>query len=238
MFVLDKFLNSIVWIDEELKKNTIQFKLLNNKKLQNIEKDNYNKISRIIKENNPNGYYHLSTKPFTTLRNTSKEGNTYIGNTNLYYHPIGLYFSCGIKYFENDKSIHYTYLYELIFNKSVLKINNLNDFKKFIQKYKFSNSNIRIHNILNWVEIKKQYNGIIICPNLRKQLFKNTKSLIEIYEDENIIMDKIIETYGLNWMNNLELISEWFRHWHNEGVIWNPEGIKSIKLINKINYDL
>ncbi len=48
-------------------------------------------------------------------------------------------------------------------------------------------------------------------------------------------MNKIIEKYGVNWMNNLSLISEWFRYWHNEGVIWNPDGLQSINLIYKIN---
>jgi len=44
------------------------------------------------------------------------------------------------KYFEKDKSIHYSYIYELKFNKSVLKITCLKNFIDFINKYKYPKS--------------------------------------------------------------------------------------------------
>ena len=43
----------------------------------NIEKEYYIKIKNIIKENNVDGYYHLSTKPLTTLIDTSQKRTTY-----------------------------------------------------------------------------------------------------------------------------------------------------------------
>ena len=38
---------------------------------------NYKKINKIIKENNTNGYYHLSMKPLSTLIDTSKIFTSY-----------------------------------------------------------------------------------------------------------------------------------------------------------------
>ena len=131
-FVIDIFLNSIVYVeDNELLANNHHYKIISNIKLMNIEKKNYIKIKNIIKKNNVDGYYHLSMKPLLTLINTSQKGTTYSGNTNLYYHPVGLYVSCGIKYFR-EKSTHYLYIYELQFNESVLKIISLEGFIKFI----------------------------------------------------------------------------------------------------------
>jgi len=235
-FVIDVFLNSIVYVeDSELLANNHHYKIISKIKLMNIEKENYIKIKNIIKENNVDGYYHLSMKPLLTLIDTSQKGTTYSGNTNLYYHPVGLYVSCGIKYFEKEKSTHYSYIYELQFNKSVLKITSLKDFIKFINKYKYLDSKIKIHNLLDWKQIKKNHDGIIICPNLHKQIFGNTQALLHIYGDENIIQKNIIEKYGKNWSKELIFLSEWFRNWRQEGVVWRPTGIKQIKLIDKLN---
>jgi hypothetical protein len=235
-FVIDVFLNSIVWVEEtELITNKYRYKIVSEKKLRDIMNKNYIKINKIIKKNNTNGYYHLSMKPLSTLIDTSEKGTTYIGNTNLYYHPVGLYFSCGIKYFEKKKSLHYSYIYELKFNKSVLKITSFKSFVDFINKYKYPQSKIKIHNILDWKQIKKDYDGIIICPYLHKQIFGNTKQLLDIYQDENIIQKNILKEHGKNWYEKLILLSEWFRNWKPEGVVWRPTGIKEIRLIDKIN---
>ena len=235
-FVIDVFLNSIVWVnEEELSSNSFRYKIVSNKKLRDIMRDNYNKIYKIIRQNNINGYYHLSTKPLTNILDTSHKGTTYIGNTNLYYHPVGKYVSCGITYFERDKSIHYTYIYQLEFKASVLKINSYNDFILFLNTYKYPDSKIKIHNILDWKRIKTDYDGLIICVDLHNQIFGNTKPLIEIYEDETIIHKNIVEKYGKDWTRHIMLLSEWFRYWRQEGVIWRPSGLKSIRLIDKIN---
>ena len=109
----------------------------------------------------------------------------------------------------------------------------MKSFVNFINKYK--KSNIKIHDILDWKQVKKDYDGIIICPNLHKQIFGNTKSLLDIYEDENIIQKNILEKYGKNWYEELIFLSEWFRYWKQEGVIWRPSGIKDIRLIDKLN---
>jgi len=233
-FIFDKFLGSIRFIsEEELKNNSIRYKKIkNHKKINMLERKNYNIINKAILSNGNNKYYHLSTKPLEKLIDTSKEGTTYVGNTNLYYHPIGLYVSCGNKYFE-EKSIHYTYVYELILNNTVLKINNLSEFIDFINTFKYSDSTIKIYNVLNWKKIKNIYDGIIICSNLTNKIFGDTKSLLDIYEDETIIQNKINELYGNQWKKKLVLLSEWYRHWRSEGVIWRPSAVKDIKLIIK-----
>ena len=115
-----------------------------------------------------------------------------------------LYFSCGIKYFEKDKNIHYSYLYELHFNKSVLKITSLKSFVNFINKYKYSESKIKIHDILDWKQVKKNHDGIVICPNLHEQIFGNTQALLDIYEDENIIQQNILKLHGKKWFFELK----------------------------------
>ena len=64
-FVINIFLNSIVYVeDSELLANNHHYKIISKIKRMNIEKENYIKIKNIIKENNVDGYYHLSTKPF------------------------------------------------------------------------------------------------------------------------------------------------------------------------------
>ena len=246
-FVIDMFINSIVYVeDDELILNKFRYKIVSEKRLRNIGNMIYKKILKIIKENNINGYYHLSMKPLTNFIDTSQKGTTYIGKTNLYYNPVGLYMSCGKNYYDVevqkahnhfvDSSIYHSYIYELKMNKSVLSIKSLKSFVSFINKYKYSDSKIKITNILNWEKIKKEYDGIIICPNLHEQLFgENTKNLLDIYKDENIIQEKILEKYGENWKKELRFLSEWFRGWRCQGVVWRQTGLKQINLIDKIN---
>ena len=83
-FVIDVFLNSIVWVEEsELSTNKYRYKIVSQKKIRDIMNENYIKINKIIKKNNTNGYYHLSTKPLSTLIDTSKKGTTYRKLLNL-----------------------------------------------------------------------------------------------------------------------------------------------------------
>jgi hypothetical protein len=154
--------------------------------------------------------------------------------------------SCGKNYYDVeiqkahhhhfvDKSIYHSYIYELKVNKSVLKIKSLKSFVNFINKYKYSDSKIKITDILNWKQIKKEYDGLIICPNLHEQLFGDTLPLLDIYKDENIIQEKILEKYGENWKKELRFLSEWFRGWRCQGVVWRQTGLKQINLIDKLN---
>ena len=245
-FVIDLFINSIIYAeDDEIKTNKYRYKIVSQKKLRDIGNENYKKILKIIKENNADGYYHLSMKPFSTFIDTSQKGTLYIGKTNLYYNPVGLYMSCGKNYYDVDvqkahhqfvdKSIYHSYIYELKVSKSVLKIKSLKSFVNFINKYKYSDSKIKITDILNWKQIKKEYDGLIICPNLHEQLFGDTLPLLDIYKDENIIQEKILEKYGENWKKELRFLSEWFRYWRTQGVIWRQTGLKQINLIDKLN---
>lgn len=235
-FMIDVFLNSFVWVDDEqLATNNYRYKPVTNKRFKQISQKNYIRINEMIKHNNSNGYYHLSTKPLSTLIDTSDQGTTYMGDTNLYYHPVGLYFSCGMKYFEKEKNTHYSYVYELQFTKSVLKIKTMKDFVSFINKYKYPATKIKIHNVLDWKRVKRDYDGIIICANLHEQIFGDTPSLLDTYHNEHVIEENILKTYGKDWANELILVSEWFRNWRQEGVVWRPSGIKQIRLIDKIN---
>ena len=245
-FVIDTLINSIVYADDiEIKTNKYRYKIVSNETLRTIGKHNYKKILKIIKENNPDGYYHLSMKPLSGFIDMSQKGTTYMGKTNLYYNPIGLYVSCGKNYYDVnvqkahdhfvDDSIYHSYIYELKINTSVLQIKNLKSFINFIYKYKYPDSKITITDILNWKKIKTQYDGLVICPILHKKLFGENKKLLDIYQDENIIQEKILEKYGDSWKENLMLLSEWFRGWRCQGVIWRQTGLKQINLIEKLN---
>jgi hypothetical protein len=68
------------------------------------------------------------------------------------------------------------------------------------------------------------------------KIYGNSKMLLDIYTDENIIDQKILETVGENWKNDILYLAEWYRGWGAaSGVIWRPTGIKNIKLIQKLN---
>ena len=245
-FVFDRFYNSIQWIDDnELKHNKLRYKIINSKKLNDLESKNYTKIKHIIKENGENKLYHLSTKPLSQLLDTSLKGTTYIGKTNLYYHPVGLYMSCGMKYF-TEGLLHYSYVYEIQLNPSVLKINTIKEFINFIMKYKHNDKTIKIYDILNWKKIKKQYDGICICNNFRAKIFGNTKDMLSEYGNDNIDNEKNLMTiYNKvnnipvekqnDWKNDIYFLSEWYRNWGSESVVWRPSGIKLIRLIEKTN---
>ena len=113
-------------------------------------------------------------------------------------------------------------------------------------KYKHNDKTIKIYDILNWKKIKKQYDGICICNNFRAKIFGNTKDMLSEYGNDNIDNEKNLMTiYNKvnnipvekqnDWKNDIYFLSEWYRNWGSESVVWRPSGIKLIRLIEKTN---
>jgi len=106
-------------------------------------------------------------------------------NNNLEFSgkPNGLWISYGynwIKYrFDDTKYDFYSgffhkdndHIYKIeLLNKNILYINNLDEFYEFLKKFLYSNEDKKIN--LNWIEIKKLYDGLIIYPKLYSDIHK------------------------------------------------------------------
>ena len=125
-----------------------------------------------------------------------------------YYNPHGLWFSCGASWIDffkpskGNKNIEInawtlsTYIYEIKINDTnILKINNLDEFKEFIYKYRFNDKNVNIRNVMDWKRIKNDYSGIVICPYLGDLLFGKNANLLtaSMYLISGKICDKSLK---------------------------------------------
>ena len=130
-----------------------------------------------------------------------------------------------------SKFIDNSFIYDVIVNeKNILRIKNLNELIDFQQKYgKYSS--INGYNI-QWSIVKKDYDGLIICPYLGKDIWT------KINDPTNVALDNYTNSYiknslGENIMKYPKIYLEWYRHWEaSTGVIWRKRGIKKINLIN------
>ncbi len=179
----------------------------------------------------------------------------------VYYNPQGLWFSCGASWIDffkptkGNKNIEInawtlsTYIYEikingsndratnnhgLINNHGVLQINNLDEFKEFIYKYRFNDKNVNIRNVMDWKRIKKDYSGIVICPYLGDLLFGKNANAIGLTGTPENITNFYKKLLGPTYYDHILFLSEWYRHWEaGTGIIWNLAGIKDIVLLDK-----
>jgi hypothetical protein len=165
---------------------------------------------------------------------------THNGNpSKVYDNPYGLWVSCGSSwlkwiimitqpYYENS-FINNSFIYEIIVNeKNILRINNLEQLIEFQKKYgKYANNGYKIQ----WNIVKKDYDGLIICPYLGKDIWNkiNNPTIISI---DNYTSTYIKDSLGENIMKYPKIYLEWYRHWEaSTGVIWRKKGIKKINLI-------
>ena len=202
---------------------------------------NYFKINSSINTNKR--LYHHSINLIKKLDNIFMINGKY-GTNEMYYNPRGLWLSCGnswIKYCNNNINIIYnkwlfsTYLYEIITTKTVLYINNIKEFANFINKYKKINI-ILANDIIDWINIKNNYDGLIICPYLGDEIWgKNANK--KFYNNSVYEITKYLNNIiGNDWKDYIKYLAEWYRHWDAaSGVIWNTNGIKDMKLIQKFN---
>ena len=136
-------------------------------------------------------------------------------------------------FYLHDKSFDWMdlkYIYKIDIDESkVKKINNLKELIEFQKEF----GNIKNHYKINWNLVKKQYDGLIICPYLGYDIWKKnviTMSYIK-KNQQNYILDAVgddIEKYP-------QFFLEWYRHWETvSGVVWRSSGIKDFILIERM----
>ena len=170
IYVLNKF-NSII---EAIPYNYYDKKkhiLMDDNQLITLSKMNANNIKKTIQSQPKykSKFLHISTREFPyPIQDTNKNKTSWLGK-GIYKNPQGIWFSCGISWQKyvgdtpNQWSLA-TYIYELEPSDTELKISSINELKKFINDYK--KNNIKITDIINWDRVKKDYDGLIICPYL------------------------------------------------------------------------
>ena len=164
-----------------------------------------------------------------------------------YFVPYGNWFSCGIEWINFIKNFDKSLLHDNLHiisikdNKRIKKISNINQLKRFTKKY-YNKKPDNFKNIINWKNVEKDYDGLIICPYLKNVLNKN----IEDYEKhcitnlQNFCRQNILDFQQILFKimgsditkNKYDLQYEWHRAWDvASGVVWNnEENIVSIKL--------
>lgn len=202
---------------------------------------NVDAIEDAMKEHDPTGkaLYHMSRNPIDKIADTTFDGS--YSNLSVYYNPNGLWFSCGAEWLKYTKRYNLdnwntrTYLYEVIISDNVLQINNLKEFKKFIDEYKNTGDDFRFDNVINWERVRKDYYGLLICPYLGDEIWGDNANDFTLYGNTKLVNNYIMTLVGDNWKNSLYLLAEWYRHWETAtGVVWNPKGIKKINLVKRM----
>jgi len=243
VYVLDKLTNTIDHIQYSTYDSMIH-KIIDDKLLQKVSKRNDAKIKKTIskQKNFKNKYYHVSTRPFENIEDKDKDKTSWLGN-GLYSNPRGVWISCGVswqKFIGNDPSPWSlaTYVYEVIPSDTILKISSLKELKNFIDEYK--KKDIKIHDIIDWNSVKKDYDGLIICPYLGDKIWGKHANKFGMWGDKKQLEGYIQKVVGANkWKNSIYFLAEWYRHWEEaSGVIWKKDGMADIRLIKKLDtYD-
>lgn len=183
-------------------------------------------------------FLHFSQKEFGVrdiVDMTKREGTWLAGYSTssyeyTYQNPFGIWFSCG-----NDwlKFAHKTapsfirpLLYEIIVDfDRVLYINTVHELRKFMRKYLDKEPPF-----VNWKRVKRDYDGLIICPYLGHKIWNkisfkyNIPTSLPLKYIQSILGNKIYSIDGF--------MMEWYRHWETgSGVVWNPRSIKSVELL-------
>ena len=253
LYAFDKILGYIYLVPETtIIKYDKRYVVLSYKEMRRLEKLNFKQIIKLFKHNSEkykNKYIHISTQPLVDdeyLTNIINSNNSTFGPNSTYYNPEGLWVSCGadwINYVYNrmkEGSTMYkwslaTFIYEVLVNDTVLKINDDQAFYAFIHKYRNANKN-NIRNIIDWVQVKKDYNGLIICPYLGDKIFGKDAIKMWIDGDITVISEYYKKLLGSKFNEDHMFLAEWYRHWEvGSGVIWNNAGIRDIVLLKRIN---
>jgi hypothetical protein len=177
---------------------------------------------------NKNNIHNSRFKPFNN-------------NPYIYQNPQGLWFSCGPEYckhlllinenyFYNSSYLLSKYIYEIKVNKkNILYINNLDQLVDFHKKYAIYKEDKGYY--INWIDVKKIYDGLIICPYLGNEIWNklNDPTTVYVYPDMNQYIKNSLKE---NIMKYPKFYLEWYRHWEaSSGVIWRKKSIKKINLI-------
>ena len=243
IYVLNKLYNIIEMIEYK-NYDVLVHKIIDDELIIKYATKNFNKIIKVIKSvsNYNNKFFHTSIKPFTyPIIDNEKNFNSFLGGS-LYKNPIGIWLSCGYswqKYISDYPSQWSlaTYIYQIELSNTILHISSLSELKKFIIKYKFNDNKIKITNIINWKNVKKDYDGLVICPYLGNKIWGKNSTRFSISGSKDNISNYISNITGDKWKNDIYYTAEWYRHWEEAtGVIWKPStGITNIFLLKKLN---
>jgi len=211
-------------------------------KLVKLSKINYKKIINTIKlqPKYKLKYFHTSNREISyPITDKNKDMSSWLGD-GIYKSPKGLWFSCGeswqkfIRNVPNPWSLA-TYIYELEPSQTVLKISSKEELENFIKKYQ--KDNIKITDIINWKKVKKDYDGLIICPYLGNIIWGKKANNFGIWGHNDKINEYIKKVAGNKWKKDIYFTAEWYRHFEEgTGIIWKPStGLKNITLLKKLN---
>jgi hypothetical protein len=234
--------------------DTKRYTVLDLETVQKFVNSNYKHIVKTIgtgtSKKGDIQYIHvcIDKLDMTYLKDIANYDNSWLGD-GVYYNPQGLWFSCGASWIElwkptkGNKDVEIntwtlsTYIYEIKINDSthgVLQINNLDEFKEFIYKYRIKDKNVNIRNVMDWKRIKNDCMGIVICPYLGDLLFGKNANAVGLTGTPDDITNFYKKLLGPTYYDHILFLSEWYRHWEaGTGVIWNLAGIKDIVLLNK-----
>lgn len=218
--------------------------IIKNKKIRELAKLNNENIKKTIMAipNYKKKYFHISTVPFPSKLLDMKEYNFSWLSDDIYHNPYGIWLSCGISWqnFLEDSVDQWTlstYLYQIVPTDTVLKISNLKNFKLFIDKYKKNKK--EVSDIINWKQVKEDYDGLIICPYLGDKIWgKDSVNMKIMTRGKTNKWDEYVnQIMGNKWKDDIVFTAEWYRHWEEgTGVIWKPStGLKKLKLIKKLD---
>jgi hypothetical protein len=191
-------------------------------------------------------YIHLSKNQLSLdkIKDVSDQSGSWLGQNEtdvLYYNPMGLWVSCGPAWLDwfgpgcHDWIIKATYVYDIVIDKkNVLNIDNMIGFRNFTKKYRNQNAT-SIQEMIDWDSLKKDYDGLIICPYLGEKIWKRKDpSLFGINKETVDYIETALDTMVFEID---AFIYEWYRHWETAtGVIWRPGGIKSINLLEETHW--
>jgi hypothetical protein len=161
---------------------------INSKEELKAKRSRIQKLIKLIDKEYKNKFIHVSLVPLNinSIYNSNKNNLSWFGGTvdDIYYNPRGLWFSCGadwIKWVKKWNSRYSSqwltakYIYEIKINKNnILQIHNKNELIKFHKKYAKYSSNNGSYNII-WSNVKKDYDGLIICPYLGPEIWKKIR---------------------------------------------------------------
>ena len=195
----------------------------------------YNKFFKRFKGSNKK--LHLSIDKVDISKFKSNDFNYHISST--YYNPGGLWYSCDVKYYKelmkNGVINKYVQFDWLPINVYILDLKDFNiknfdsceDIYDFSDEYK--NNKKDKNTFLNWKKIKKDYDGIEMCPFINYECLGMTKKEVkEFSRDPYDFMTQYLVTRDLT-KKQRSLV--WSMMWKgSSGVV--------LKNFNKINYEM
>jgi hypothetical protein len=207
-----------------------------------IAKKNLKSMLKCIKKHELEScFLHFTSKKLTRF---DVPDNSPQAKKSLYYKPEGLWLSCGASWveymYENfngaNESNLFSYVYKIDVIDTVKVITSKDDLNKFIKKYKHKPDDIKMYDVIDWVKVRNEFQGIIITPYLGDLIWHLGTDVMNIQGAETA-HEFFTDLMGTRWKNNMMLLSEWYRHWNCAcGVIWNPEGIIGCSMIKEISF--